>query len=80
MKHAGLATLARLDDLLATLRRRPDLVERRPGVFYRRGRAFLHFHEDPLGLFADIRPGETWDRLPVNDADEHARLIALLDR
>jgi hypothetical protein len=75
MKHAGSAALGRLDDLLTLLRRRADLVEKRPGVFYRRGRAFLHFHEDPEGLFADIRPGDRWERLPVNDADECARLI-----
>ncbi|HLZ65144.1 MAG TPA: hypothetical protein VKQ29_02880 [Aliidongia sp.] len=80
MKHAGPAAFDRLDQLLALLRRRADLAEKRPGVFYRRGRAFLHFHEDPLGLFADIRAGELWERLPVNDADEHARLIEAVDR
>ncbi|MDB5360128.1 MAG: hypothetical protein JWO51_1425 [Rhodospirillales bacterium] len=80
MKHAGPAALARLDDLLALLRRRPALVERRPGVFYRRGRAFLHFHEDPSGLFADIRPGDRWDRWPVNDAADRARVIEAVDR
>ena len=80
MKHAGPAALARLDDLLTPLRRYRALVEKRPGVFYRRGRAFLHFHEDPAGLFADIRPDDAWVRLPVNDAAEHARLLETVER
>ena len=80
MKHAGPAALARLDDLLTPLRRYRALVEKRPGVFYRRGRAFLHFHEDPAGLFADIRPDDAWVRLPVNEAAEQALLLATVDR
>ena len=32
------------------------LTERTPGTFYRRSRAFLHFHADPAGIFADVRP------------------------
>jgi len=80
MKHAGPAALARLDDLLTPLRRYRALVEKRPGVFYRRGRAFLHFHEDPAGLFADIRPDDAWIRLPVNEAAEQALLLATVDR
>ncbi len=79
MKHAGAAALARLADLLAALRRRRGLVEKRPGVFYRRGRAFLHFHEDPAGLFADVRPADEWQRFRVETADEASALIAALD-
>jgi len=49
MKHATAETLAGFGDLLEQLRRIPGLVEKRPGVFYRKSRAFLHFHEDPAG-------------------------------
>ena len=80
MKHAGPAALARLESLLAELRRRSELVERRPGVFYRRGRAFLHFHEDPQGLFADLRIAENWERLPVHDPTDQAVLLATIER
>ena len=80
MKHAGPAALARLEALLGLLRLRPGLIEKRPGVFYRRGRAFQQFHEDPAGLFVDNRSGEDWDRMPVNDAMEHVRLIVTVDR
>ncbi len=69
MKHAGPAALARLSGLLAVLRDIGDLNEKRPGIFYRKSRAFLHFHEDPAGLFADVRDqaGIDFDRFDVTD-------------
>ena len=79
MKHAGPGALARLAGILASLRTRPLLRERRPGIFYAKGRAFLHFHEDPAGLFADLRQGEEWLRLSVNGAADCERLLALVD-
>jgi len=52
MRHAGPNSLAGFADVLAAIRRRPELTERKPGIFYRKAIAFLHFHEDPAGLFA----------------------------
>ena len=78
MKHAGPEALDRLALLLAAVRARPELVERRPGVFYRKSRAFLHFHEDPEGLFADIRPGDAWLRVNVSSAADCAAFEAIL--
>jgi len=77
VKHAGPDTLASLEDLLAQLRAVDGLVERRPGVFYRRSRAFLHFHEDPGGVFADVRlPAEVdFVRVRVSSPAERARLM-----
>ncbi len=68
MKHAGSAALAALSPIVERLRRYGDLTERSPGVFYRKGRAFLHFHEDPAGFFADIRSanGRDFDRIQVD--------------
>ena len=80
MKHADAAALAALSDLIEKLRRRSVLVEKRLGIFYIKGRAFLHFHKDPTGLFADLRHGEDWQRFPINDPDECARLLAAVDR
>ena len=54
MRHARDHDLDRIDDLLVQLRTLPGLVEKKRGVFYRKSRAFLHFHEDPKGMFADI--------------------------
>jgi len=80
MKHAAAGALEALGDLLVSLRARTGLVEKRPGIFYVKGRAFLHFHEDRAGLFADLRDGGDWQRFPVNDPDECASLLAAVDR
>ena len=79
MKHADAATLAALSDLIESLRTRNVLVEKRLGIFYTKGRAFLHFHTDPAGLFADLRRGGDWQRFPVNDPEECAILLAAVD-
>jgi len=75
MKHAGPDTLAALEPLLARLRAQPALKERTPGCFYRGATAFLHFHEDPAGPFADVRlaPGP-FTRLRVATAAEQDAL------
>ena len=80
MKHAGAEALGVLSELLQKLRNRTSLVERKPGIFYAKGRAFLHFHEDRAGLFADLRHGSDWLRLAVDDHDDRERLLAAVDR
>ena len=80
MKHAGARALNALSDLLKSLRARNALAEKRPGIFYVRGRAFLHFHEDYASFFADLRQGGDWQRLPVNDREDHTRLLAAVDQ
>lgn len=67
MKHAGPTTLIELQPLLEQLRLLPGLVERKPGIFYRRSIAFLHFHEDAMGLFADAKiNGREFERFAVS--------------
>ena len=75
MRHARAGDLAPLAPLLDRLRDVPTLRERGPGTFYRGSRAFLHFHVDPAGLFADVRPGATWERLPVDTPDQQRALL-----
>src|SRR6266849_4699719 len=75
MKHAGARALDSLEPLLILIRSRTDLVERRRGVFYRGGAAFLHFHEDPAGLFADMKVDGTFRRSPVNAAAQQSALL-----
>ena len=78
MKHAGPEALDRLEPLIARIRALPGLVEKTRGAFYRKSRAFLHFHEDPKGLFADIRiEGDDFERIDVTGSDGAERLIAL---
>jgi hypothetical protein len=79
MKHAGAGELDGICDFLESLRTRTALVERRRGTFYVKGKAFLHFHEDRAGRFADLREGGDWLRWPVNSPDERAKLLALVD-
>lgn len=76
MRHAGTASLDRLEPLLSRLRTVPGLVERSRGVFYRRSKAYVHFHEDPSGLYADLRVGDDFERFPVDTAEEHDQLVA----
>jgi hypothetical protein len=55
MKHAGPEALAELSDLIGELRQLGWLREKSPGHFYWKSRAIVHFHEDPTGLYADVR-------------------------
>jgi hypothetical protein len=79
MKHAGPATLARMSPLLGELRARPALRERRPGVFELKSRAFLHFHDDPSGIFADVRLAEDFVRMRVTSPSEQSDLLERID-
>ncbi len=79
MKHAGPATLERIEGLLDALRARPELREPRPGVFTLRSRAFLHFHDDPGGVFADVRLADEFVRMRVSEPGEQADLLDRID-
>ena len=75
MKHASAATLKRFTGLIADLRALPGVKEKGPGRFYRSGSAFLHFHEDPAGLFVDIKVGGEWSRRAINSKTAQAALV-----
>ena len=79
MKHAGPGTLARIAPLLEELRARPMLRETRPGVFALKSRAFLHFHDDPAGIFADVRLAGELVRMPVMLRSDQAELLERVD-
>ena len=77
MKHAGPATLAQLEPLLTQLRSVHGLIERTPGSFYRKSKAYLHFHEDTAGLFADVKlHAATFTRLEVTTLAQRQTLWA----
>jgi hypothetical protein len=80
MKHAGGVALHRLSELLEQIRIRDGMREKSLGIFYRRSKAFLHFHEDPAGLFADLRVGADFERYPVNTQNEWKALLNAIDR
>jgi len=78
MKHATAAALDQLEPLLAQVRALGGLKERSRGTFYLKSRAFLHFHEDPKGLFADVRDaaGRDFERFDVTGEEGRAALLA----
>jgi hypothetical protein len=83
MKHAGPAALDALEPLLARIRAMQGLKEKSRGVFYFKSKAFLHFHEDPVGLFADVRAADAsgFDRIQVDtDAGRQALVARLADQ
>ena len=78
MKHATPIALDALEPLLEQIRSLRLLTERKRGVFYRKSQAFVHFHEDPAGFFADVRTGPVWTRLPATTSKERKALLALM--
>jgi len=79
MRHAGSDALDGIEPLLVRLRTVPGLVERTRGVFYRGSKAFLHFHEDPTGMYADVRLGREFERFRATQPDEQDRLVVLVE-
>ncbi len=65
MKHAKAKTLKGLEPLLKEIRKSPQLKEKKSGVFYKGSQAYLHFHEDEKGIFADVKKGIKWNRSRV---------------
>jgi hypothetical protein len=80
VKHVSAAALDELEDVLCELRGLDGLTEKKRGVFYRGSRAFLHFHEDPSGLYADVRVDTDFERFRVSTKAERRRLIATARR
>ena len=80
MKHAGADTLNALEPLLRQIRKHDLLVEKTPGSFYLSSKAFLHFHEDPTGIFADVKlDRRDYSRHRVSTLKERAELLKKID-
>ena len=79
MRHARDQDLDRIEGLLVQVRTLPGLKEKKRGVFYLKAKGFLHFHEDPAGMFADLSgpDGRGFDRIDVTEPAGQAELIAL---
>ena len=76
MKHPSAETLRHLEPLLQRLRAVPGLAERKPGIFYRGASAFLHFHEDPAGVFADAKlDGTSFSRFRLSGVLDNEELL-----
>ena len=79
MRHITDARLDGIDDLLEQLRTIDGLSERKRGVFYRKSKAFLHFHEDGDDVYADVRlDGIDFARRRVTTKTEQRALVKLV--
>jgi hypothetical protein len=78
MRHVGPAALDRIEPLLEEIRAiGGDLTEKKRGTFYRRSRAFLHFHEDGDDVYADVRlDGDDFKRVKATSSAEQRQLVA----
>lgn len=77
--HASAAALTRIELLLVELRKRA-ITERKPGIFYLKSTAFVHFHEDANGLYAHLKIGKEFEKYPVNTKAEQTKLLKEVDR
>lgn len=76
MRHARSEALDELEPTLEQLRALPGVREKSRGTFYRGSTAFLHFHEDPTGIHADVKLGDDgFTRLRAETAAERAAVV-----
>jgi len=75
MKHASAETLDLLEPFLGRIRSFNKLTQKRPGIFYKGSKAFVHFHEDPQGIFADLWVASDWQRFRVSDQKEQEAFL-----
>ena len=75
MRHARPQDLDRIDALLTRLRTIDGMREKKRGVFYVGSKSFLHFHEDPAGMFADLAVGAGFERFRVTTAAEQKAFV-----
>jgi hexokinase len=81
MKHAGAETLKTVDPVLRQIRKHDALIEKTPGSFYLRSKAFLHFHEDRGGIFVDLKENLfTFTRYRATTRGEQRKLLNRVER
>lgn len=81
MRHVGKDAPASLAPVLDELRQREELDEKSPASFYLRSKAFVHFHADAAGLFADLKEDfVSFTRYRVTTQAEQRAFLARVDR
>ena len=72
-------TIEALAILLDFLRSYEILSEVRPSNFHLNGKGFIHFHDEPDGLWADVLLFNGRLRMPANIASEQADVIGTIE-
>ncbi|HWM71626.1 MAG TPA: hypothetical protein VNO35_33995 [Steroidobacteraceae bacterium] len=72
-------TLDCIGPLLAVLRAYEALSEVRPTVFHLQGKDFIHFHEAPDGVFADVRLAKGQVRMPATTPQGQSELLERIE-
>lgn len=77
MARAGAEALQKLLPVLRQLREIKGVREEKPGIFYARREAFIHFHDEDGKLHADLKKpgGAGFDRYPLDSAAEQRKLV-----
>ena len=76
MRHETNETL---EMLLNFLKSYEILSEMKPTNFHLNGKGFIHFHDEPDGLWADIFLSKGRLRMPANTASEQADVIGTIE-
>lgn len=74
MANAGLNDLTDLAELLAIVRSLGGVREKKPGTFYLRGGAFLHFHVRGGRRWMDLKAPDGWQPEMALPADDHVAM------
>jgi hypothetical protein len=82
VKHLGREAWAKIDPFLEQLRAVPGLKNPKSRAnFHYKSKAFLHFHDDPEGLFVDVKlDGKNWTRMNATTAAGKKQILAAVLR
>ena len=77
MARADDEALKKLLPLLRRLREIKGVQETKPGVFYARRDAFIHFHDEAGVVFADLKKpgGSGFDRFALDTPAQERKLV-----
>ena len=77
MARAEAEALQKLLPVLRQLREIKGVQETKPGIFYARRDAFIHFHDEGGTLFADLKKpgGAGFDRYPLDTPAQQRKLV-----
>jgi hypothetical protein len=73
MAHTKPSDLADLTVLRAELAKLPAVTEKKPGIFYRKGGGFLHFHDKDGVRWADVKLNGAWCKVDLDFGASEAK-------